>query len=598
MMKTANANIRPLSKPSSDKNVNLVAAAPTPALSAAAAASPRSSHHGRTKCSSFLSLSLALLWVVSVLTLTRFCVLELTALKKEISLTRDDSTTSSLLAAQHQNNGDGADGSAVVVLGSRNLGGDFFEESFTYDDDDDDDDAGSYKKYDDDDDDDDDYDYDYYDDDENDHDSRNYADDDDDSLYSLDEDLEQKQQESIMADSTSDHRSLPRLILHVGPSKSATTTLQTDLTAAYDAGWLQSEYAGRFYRPYYRTPAVATKTTNTNADTFLMLNRSESPLLVAARQMLHANNCARPGPSCCMAFRDELDAYYQDHHHHDSNRTVILSDEAFGNMWTDPAHFRAIHQTLAAHWTVTVVVGYRHFYEWILSSKYQRDRTDRISNQGKVQWPGPGPAGGRALLPLFPDTLSNWRQWFHYTDTLVFDAKQGLLDVRILDLHATTNSSILTQFLCAANLHEDCATSQQVDMQKSGAPMTVMNAQANTTVPSLYYDAVATMAAEQNLVNTSVHGRSHVREAVRAFHEDTNGLAPDNLVLHCPSPSELTKLLEYSLQMEQAFFVVANQQAHIDGFWAKANANAFCWVNATAVLNSQRWRDFFAENYY
>jgi hypothetical protein len=400
------------------------------------------------------------------------------------------------------------------------------------------------------------------------------SDDDFDEDDTYDDDLQFYSKDLKEESTTNSDHILPRLILHVGPSKSATTTLQTDLTAAYDAGWLESEYAGRFYRPY--------RAETTNA---LMLNRSESPLLVTARQMLHPSYCSRAGPWCCETFRDQLDEYIG------LNRTVILSDEAFGNMWTDPSQFRAIQQSLALRWNVTVVVAYRHFYEWILSSKYQRDRTDRISNQGKVQWPGPD--GGRALLPLFPDTLSNWRQWFHYTDTIVYNANKGSLDVRILDLHASTTSSILTQFLCAANLNEDCLTSRQVDLKKD--TMTIMNSQAHTTIPSLYYDAIATLAAETNLVNTTLHERSHVREAVRAFHEDINELKPEDLVLLCPSEAELTKLLEYSLTLEKAFFVVANQQAHIDGFWSKANSNAFCWVNATAVVNSQKWRDFFAE---
>jgi hypothetical protein len=43
-----------------------------------------------------------------------------------------------------------------------------------------------------------------------------------------------------------------RLILHVGPSKTATTTLQTDLTVARDRGWLSKDrivYMGRYYHP-------------------------------------------------------------------------------------------------------------------------------------------------------------------------------------------------------------------------------------------------------------------------------------------------------------------------------------------------------------
>ena len=464
------------------------------------------------------AMTFAIVWMVSVLTLSRFCFLEMKALKLEMALWDDtllveeDSWESSIPQ-------DSDTATDTALLGIHSL--------------------------------------------QDDNDSR--RDNDDNDYYG-----------DIGNDDSSTPKepaSLPRLILHVGPSKSATTTLQTDLTAALDEGWLTSEYLGRFYRPY-RAPS-------TNA---LMLNRSESPLLIAAREMLHSSQCRHPSRVCCSKFHNLLEAYRK------WNRTVILSDEAFGNMWTDPAQFRAIQESLASEWRVTVVVGYRHFYEWILSSKYQRDRTDRIANLGKVQWPANG--GGRSLLPMFPDTLNDWRQWFHYTDSIVHAAKASM-EVRIFDLHAMTNASILTQFLCTADLADDCVTSEQRDSDKSS--VTIMNAQANTTIPSLYYDAIATMAAELRLVNTSLHQRSSIREAVRAFHEDKNGLGPNDLILQCPHQTELQKLLDYSLEMENLFFVVPDPQAHVDGFWAKANSKAFCWVNASAVVQSKPWLDFFAQ---
>lgn len=462
-------------------------------------------------------VSLIFLWLVSVLTLSRFCFLELKALKSEMILLQHSVTEERESSAAASNSSPHDPSSQDTLLGIL---------IHALQDDDDNKDDDYYKTSDDDD--------------------------------------------SMINEETSDV--LPRLILHIGPSKSATTTLQTDLTAALDDGWLTSEYLGRFYRPH--------RAAVTNV---LMLNRSESPLLVTARHMLHSNDCSRPSAICCSRFHDALETYRV------MNSTVILSDEAFGNMWTDPAHFHAIQTALSSHWKVTVVVGYRHFYEWILSSKYQRDRTDRIGNMGKVQWPE---FGGRSLLPMFPDTLNEWRQWFHYTDSIVHMAKASM-EVRILDLHAMTNRSILTQFLCTAQLHEDCWTSQQRDLEL--AFMTMMNSQANTTIPSLYYDAIATMAAEHQLVNTSLLQRSSVREAVRAFHEDTNGLAPNDLILQCPGEVELQTLLDYSLDMEKRFFILPDQQAHMDGFWSKVRDKAFCWVNALAVVQSPRWKEFFAQ---
>jgi len=133
------------------------------------------------------------------------------------------------------------------------------------------------------------------------------------------------------------------LILHLGPSKTGTTSLQTDLTTAQDQGWLSKDnfhFAGRYYRPYV-----------SNITGQFVINRSESKLLAVARTMF------RDGSEDCSDFRRELEAMYNEEHSlraatanatenddddvlsSSSMYTVILSDEAFGNMWLDPGTF-------------------------------------------------------------------------------------------------------------------------------------------------------------------------------------------------------------------------------------------------------------------
>jgi hypothetical protein len=355
------------------------------------------------------------------------------------------------------------------------------------------------------------------------------------------------------------------LILHVGPAKTATTTLQTDLTASHDRGWLihdQMWYAGRYYRPYMR-PATGE----------LNINRSESALLTATRRMLYrcpdANKTA-----CCVAFASELEALYKskwhEHQKHAGSSgdttfylTVVVSDEAFMNMWKDVTDYRAIAAVVADQWDVTIVAGYRHFYEWILSSKYQRDRTDRISNYGKVFWPATGtaatdldsPSRGRALLPMFPDTFLTWRRWYHYTDSVVRNAN-GTFAVRLLNLHAGDSAgSLLTQFLC--DLVDDaptaCALSRQRDVETT--EKTIMNSQEHTAIPSLYYDAVATAAADAGFIDTVTYKRCDMREAARAYHEETLGLTSNDLILQCPTSEELEALYDVSITMERQYIL-------------------------------------------
>ena len=297
--------------------------------------------------------------------------------------------------------------------------------------------------------------------------------------------------------------------------------------------------------------------------------------------MFHASVCDEPLAQCCVNFTKELDAL--------QNHTVILSDEAFANMWTTSEHFSALREAIPPTWAVTIVASYRRFYEWILSSKYQRDRTDRISRHGKELWPS---NGGRPLLPMFPDTVQTWRKWCQYTDTILQNAR-GSFNVRILDLHKHAET-VRTQFLCSLELPEACATSRRLD----SSPQTVLNSQETATIPSLYYDAIATAAHDTGLIAKSSVSRAQAREDIRLHHELENHGNALSLPLQCPSADELQSLLNDSLEMERTFFSeMSNETAHVTEFWSKVSSQAYCWVNTSAVLSDPSWKQFFHDVY-
>ena len=386
------------------------------------------------------------------------------------------------------------------------------------------------------------------------------------------------------------------LILHLGPSKTATTSLQADLTTvAEDLGWLGHDnfhFAGRYYRPY------VSNTTGT-----LVMNRSESKLLQVARDMFRDADDRVD----CSAFRHELETVYEerlrvtnpiDDDVPPALQTIILSDEAFGNMWLDPAFYETIRDAVSDEWNVNVVVAYRRLFEWILSSKFQRDRTDRTSAGGKERWPS---EGGRALLPVFPDTLENdqWRQWYHYTDTIL-DAVGTTFPVRMINLHTNDDASILTQFLCQVLEKADFACAQSRERDLLG--QTVLNTQENAAVPSLYYDALATAAAEAGWIDEMTHNRQTIRNAIRIYQEETLGLTSDDFPKECPLRDELAGLYQRSLEMERIYmpsllagYDEDGELNHHDAFKAKVAENSFCWVDAAAILLDPQWQQFLGQ---
>ena len=367
-----------------------------------------------------------------------------------------------------------------------------------------------------------------------------------------------------------------RLILHVGPSKTATTSLQTDLSSLQ--GELHADgfaYAGRYYFPY---------TNATTGDFYL--NRSETPLLEAAHSMLKRCELV-PRSDCCATFSDQLDTYPGSKK---QSRNIILSEEPFGNQWREAKDWKAIRTAIGDHWQVTVVVGYRRFYAWLPSARFQRERIDRNPAQ-KGPWPD---NCGREIRPFFPDWWKHWQGTFSYTANIL-EALGSTFPVRIINLHNEEQRSPLTTLLCDI-MDGEAKKACQRSIQRDKQP-TVMNTQ--TSAPSLYYDAIACTAASQGLIDTSTFNRTVVRDAIRHHQEVDLELRPTDLLLDCPSKLELESLLNTSLAMEAKFMpsfarspgVRAQHKADFNKY---VEEKVYCWVDSNGVLAQPEWKRFLA----
>lgn len=367
-----------------------------------------------------------------------------------------------------------------------------------------------------------------------------------------------------------------RLILHVGPSKSATTSLQTDMTAfqsnLYRDGFL---YAGRYYRPFVNETSG-----------LYHVNRSESSLVTAAHTMLL--NCdLEPRILCCQGFADELDDFSTS-----GEYDVILSEEPLGNQWRSKEDWIAIRDAIGERWDVTVVVGYRRFYSWLVSSHFQRERLDRSHGGLNDLWVS---QGGRAKQPLFPKWYHNYDQTYRHTFHIL-DAIQDVFPVKVINLHNIEELSPPTLMFCRLFQGITQVTCQRSHRHDSHP--TVIN--THDKVPSLYYDAIATAAETSGLIDGMLWNRSTIRDNVWQFHELGKGLGPHDLPLDCPTNETINELLQHSLWIESHYmsdFFYSNatvQADHVAGFNSYVEQSIFCWVDTGAVLELPEWIEFFA----
>ena len=376
----------------------------------------------------------------------------------------------------------------------------------------------------------------------------------------------------------------PWFVIHMGPPKTATTTIEQEMTAYAD--YLQKDnyvYLGKYYHQ----------------------TKKRHPILETLRsvacqgQVYRARRDQKDQPRCWTQMLDQLKEF--------KGKNLLLSDEEFGFKWSrtikegdTPIDWISLFRDISQDWNIVAVIGYRRLAEWLPSARQQNDRWYRgRADDRLVQWP----PVGEHLGALFPDILSYPQvaqdgrppyYWFEYfTDDIIQNMEAYSVPYRMFNLHEK-NIGLRTNFICNAvpDARVTCAQSRFDD--ESGE-----NLQANPgRSDSLFYDAIATKAADMKLIDKSKYSRHEVTTALQYYHEVVKNATAKELPLECPSEDELLALLDASLAKEfdlKWLMPSLSEEEHIDAFWKTVEKQTYCWVDTTEVLYSDEWREVFSK---
>jgi hypothetical protein len=326
--------------------------------------------------------------------------------------------------------------------------------------------------------------------------------------------------DNVKPESVHNHKDVskkPLLIIHVGPPKTGTTTLQSAL-------WK--------YRPFLEQ------------NNYLYLGKSEDyeydPILDAfTSKVCYQRVKKRRGTPlsdipCWSSMMDALDV------HNKRGKNLILSDEVLSRYHHIPF---SGHQPSRLNWgdmkstfekwDVRIVFGYRRYYEWILSVKNQIDKY--TSHHRSLQnWEQDG---GKRMQPIHEHLHEMMVQVCPFPSSAqTYEGYSPHFPVSWYNMHST---DIVTQFLCdiVPNATAACTERRQ-------HPNKILD---NPSQPTLQYDLLAHEAHDLGLFNSTLP-RQWVANETRHYHEYDLGRKPFNVT--CPSQSQLEPLLERSIQEE------------------------------------------------
>ena len=333
----------------------------------------------------------------------------------------------------------------------------------------------------------------------------------------------------------------PRFVWHVGPMKTGTTTIQGRLALLHSTGVLE--------RDGWHFASQSGQFKGIKQDDFV----------------------AR--------FKEEMDRLRM------QGKNVVLSNENYSVFYRSE-DYRRIKEVLGDDWDVSVVIGYRPYFEWIPSMWSQKHKLTRKEISGERDYPWRNNQGQptRQILPMFPDYYAKAQKGRMYADSVVEFVKPFF---NIQMLHLYDSMGLLSKLVCDI-LHAPaaCAESRHKDLEDRRANQ--------GSVEPIHGNAIALAAAEQGLIDTAKWKRTAVIETVTArLHEITL----DELPMVCPDQTILDRLWNRTLEMEAHVFPALAQQDPEremklrEAFEKKVSKRTYCHVDLESVLSDPDWRN-------
>lgn len=301
-------------------------------------------------------------------------------------------------------------------------------------------------------------------------------------------------------------------------------------------------------------------------------------------------------PACWKVMMEDLDRRYA------RNESIILSNEDFSfGRFHDPrlsnkVSYWAALQIAVRKFDVTVVIAYRRYSEWLVSSKKQHDKECMITPAAK-EWPHNN--GTPCHEPIWT-TLKKYRSGqrraykFHFTDQNIDLFERYFPNsTRILNHHEDWNGRPITSIVLC-DILQDAPTACRHSLNQ--LEETTHNPKMDT-----HYEAVVFQAAQKGLIEkTTARRRQDVVAELRGLQQQSRR-EPSDLPMECPSVQELQALLDESLDLERRllpdFYTTPDGETkHRAEFWHQAAVKKdFCEVDTkTLFRNKNAWGDVLA----
>ena len=343
----------------------------------------------------------------------------------------------------------------------------------------------------------------------------------------------------------------PTFVLHIGPSKTATSTLQSDCRLMQDNGILKRDktlFIGQSSGIY---------------------KRSDPRLKWMSLSGLFGGTCIEPwyniterphlltNSSCSQSYQMLEESY-------NMNQSIVYSHES----WSYARHFGPwglynssvsaylpyLRMTIFRNWNFHILIGYRDLYDWLVSAMKQEWGVECMDRNSK--WPHQN--GTRCMQPQMLEWFNLMRQgkkdvsvrWYRYIDQTVDALRAGGLEQNIHLWNFHGDEHITNYLFCNVIEH---AMPNACNYSRSRSELPRVNQRESG---SQFYNDIVFHAAELELpgLDTTNQSRNEATTKLIEYHQTNLNRGIHDLPMYrCPSERQLQALLSKSLEIREKY---------------------------------------------
>lgn len=372
----------------------------------------------------------------------------------------------------------------------------------------------------------------------------------------------------------------PYFVLHVGPPKTATTTIQCGLDE------LSAELAkdDSYFFMGKRCPRSNNET---------MANGEAG---IPGHHLMLGLNSANPNSRGYEKLKERME------YHRARGNHMIFSIEAMSNHLEDRPETWKLFLSMFEGWNVRIVVAYRHYFDWIRSMYFQQ----HIGKKYREKWPEQKGLEHPSFHDFLGYHLERWERRTPSNDGHSWGQHLSLYAVRyfaehfddvwVFDLHQ--DGDVLTNFVCqmvpnASNTCRRLQTSSFIDVG------------VKRESHSFDADRLAFAAYSGGVLDKEI-GRTAAVKAISTELEKTGVLSiASNMV--CLTDSVASKFLNASLWFEREVLATVGSHGraarvtfhrepseHVEAFQEAIRRRKFCEVDTEVVLTLPHWKEFIS----